>query len=437
MRPIDYKELNSLFLSEYSDYIEKYPIAIDILALPLRFHLLGIYYSFDKVLFTASDIAGVFFYRFYLFLVMQILPVRKKRILTIFNGRFTVISEALALYASKHNIKVESHDNRLSPIKKLSRALLLKEIFIFKIGLSVFARKIIKKIRINSNSDFISINDDILNKLNSSVENDMDYLVRVIKFFNIQEVMCDNDCYPESVILSKAFSKAKVRFTVINHGYISDQSYVGSLPINADMLFVWTEFEKMAIKSMIGCNEFSKIDCIGFPKLEKINNLIKKNIVLCIMAPIIDCVENDAYIESINKIYAIISSFNLDLIIRLHPAERGNKKIVEKLNSCGFALSQRSLLDELSRSRIVIGSYSSALVEAAYNGIPAYQINELDCKKWLSQLKIIPLDNVIKISFIDLIAILAKTNNCVLDRTYKDSFAGIYKNLSDYLNTSF
>ena len=198
-----------------------------------------------------------------------------------------------------------------------------------------------------------------------------DGVTKLMTRWDIRLIIADGDSLPHLRVIGSVAKRRGCPFIVLAHGYAQNPKLISLAPIHADYLLTWTEQQAEDIRAVLPSAQRSKVLCFGYPKdLSEPSSLADS--LLIVWHP----TRQDDLVEQVRELRAVIDQYAADgfkVRLRFHPKEDRHTEFLHELDR-EVEISNEVLETALQRAAVVIGSRSSALVEAAMSGIPTYQL---------------------------------------------------------------
>ena len=340
-----YKNFRELLDKDYGVYYNRYPNAfliLDFIAQMRTYESLfpGSKYKDNDLYFSIyidSIIDSRFFsfiYSFYIAVFSYFLRFRARKF-TIHNGipeqKFNGLSGIIQSIAKENNWRVIEQGNVLH--EKIDY-LLFKKISPYRCFIGLRTKKFIKKFRkVDKRTWFCLLNNkNLMEALDRSVSQDIRRTSRIVRNLGIDIFVNTGDSSGQARILIESSKINGSKTITFAHGYFKEDSLIGVAPVRSDKLILWTKKQKEGVLRAIGELETEKLSNIGFPKdlsaIKKKNDTVTSLLLMGYMFSIIRSDETDFAFQEIIKSIREISE---RVIIRLHPLERDEDKVIEKL----------------------------------------------------------------------------------------------------------
>lgn len=217
----------------------------------------------------------------------------------------------------------------------------------------------------------------LLEKLEQICRDEVVWISRQLSSCRVGRIVLMEDSSSIAQLLCIAAQTIGVPATVIAHGYIQDPKLISICPINADKLLVWTEEQEKALTAVLSPEQASRVEFVGFPKLQPNPRAGLPNRLLYAAEPLFSTDRPPLPWPRLCQLFWALSKNGFDVILRLHPKDLIHGDLLKEAGLTGcVTLSKVSLHEELMLAGIVLGSNSSVLVEAAFAGRRAVQIEE-------------------------------------------------------------
>lgn len=196
----------------------------------------------------------------------------------------------------------------------------------------------------------------------------------------VRAIVTIDDAQGDSRLVIRAAAEAGIRTIVVAHGFIVHPCLRSICPPIADVLLVWTPQQRDAICKVIDPDLADRIRYLGFPKRYSCNSARSLADGECLIATSLlqPLLGEEGFRQSFHALISTCSAECLSVHIRLHPKERHKPDVLQFLEDLNVHPDDRPIDEALRNSSLVLGSQSSVLVEAAFSGIPSFQVKELD-----------------------------------------------------------
>ena len=385
-----HKEFRAKLYSQYSEHYESYPNAS--LVLDYLFQLLthsqyenSWVDQWDIDLYISTIVKDDFttrFYCHYITLFSFIFFFRKKQLTihsSLVEDKFPGINSILQEIADKKDGQLILQDN---PVRILD-ALFLRSFYPYRSFIGQKTKKLIKQFeQLNKDQIIEKLNDrNFMHDLDKSVLSDVNRTAKLIERLNINIFFNSGDSSANARVLIQSLKNTGRKVFSFAHGYITEETLLGIVPVYSQKLILWTEKQKSDISKFIPKNYGSKLSFIGFPKNFKISKHNNSSGILLIMGYIEPILEDVALSKLLKKTVNTLKQYD-DITIRLHPHERENRKIVDRfIEDNELIKSFNELRDDIDTHRFILGANTSAMIEAASTGKKIYELAELKDKK--------------------------------------------------------
>lgn len=184
---------------------------------------------------------------------------------------------------------------------------------------------------------------------------------------------------PGPASLRKAAEIAEIPYHVIAHGYIQDPKLISIAPIRSTSLSVWSPLQKREVMACIPKRDGQRVKYSGLPLDKKCGKFESVFDVLFILEPLGVLNSADSRKRASKIALASLAQKGLSTRVRVHQKDLARKDLCEMLELLGVDwadISQGNIARDLLETRVVIGTNSSVLFEAAALGISSFQILE-------------------------------------------------------------
>lgn len=228
------------------------------------------------------------------------------------------------------------------------------------------------KIAANHGMDFALESEALLERLDVDGKRNFELIKTVISKSNIKIFLMDGDTVPHAQIYCLAAQQLNIPYVVFAHGYIQNPRLVGIAPIKGDFLIPWTYQQFEDLSAYLQDHDARKLRYFGYPK-EVFSGAGNADQVLIAWHTLLDRdrkAEADDLLSTIRRIRA--EGYRIS--VRLHPKDANDRQLCELLAKENVEISRKSLRDDISQAELVIGSFSSVMVEAAMSGKNVLQL---------------------------------------------------------------
>lgn len=211
-------------------------------------------------------------------------------------------------------------------------------------------------------------------ELKNSYQKDINYISKVQKKMNLTGALINTDQTPFGVLFAKAAHKNNINTAILAHGNFRNPYLISVLPLNAKRIFVWSKQTELLINSTYQKKVSEKIAGIK-------NNIVKKNPyrnnILFAASPVNQIIKNKKK-KIFLKILKYLSQMAkpAKLIYCMHP-EDSKTELSKLFKNLKITISAKSIYNEATKAKIVLGSHSSFLFESIKSGIKAIQIKDI------------------------------------------------------------
>ena len=398
-RRLSYKEVTTLIEKQFSWLKIKYPLSYYYLETEIRLSLAGDHFALEQNLKKYSKVS---------ILKILLLKVWQKALILLKLPYYFVNKKTAYLNISRHlqlqkrlykgfrqeGIEVLSH-----PPKYLKMFNTEKYVPLGPIVTSTFElRSLHRRIAMVGLYDFLASEKEIKrleNVLHKRVKNISIFL----KLLRIKYLILQNEHSPYEKILILAATRIGAKIIVIAHGYFQKaSSLVTVAPIRAEELIVWTPSQREMLLGETGYNE-KKISYYGWPF--EVSEQIYK---LPDFRPlfILSDIDNDFDEKEFELTVEVLTKFavaNPEFCIRPHPSFYRSTTHRKKLIQTKFDqyIKNETLIEQLRQSNLVTGHDSSVLVQAYFENIPTFRIEEISILD-IPEVPIISLDKILSMA---------------------------------------
>ncbi|MDA9671045.1 hypothetical protein N9T57_02780 [Paracoccaceae bacterium] len=398
-RRLSYKEVTNLIDKQFSWLKTKYPLSYYYLETEIRLSLAGDHFALEQNLKKYSKIS-----------ILKILLLTVWKIaLTSIKLPYCYADKKTAYLNISRHLQLQKRLNkgfRQKGIEVLSHPLKYLKMFNTRnyvplgpiVSSSFDLRSLHRHIAMIGLYDFLASEKE-LKKLEKVLHKRVRVMSRFMKLLRIKYLILQNEHSPHEKILTLAAAEIKAKIIVIAHGYFQKSgSLVTVAPIRAEELIVWTPSQREMLLKETGYNE-KKISYYGWPfevsepicKLPNFSPLF----ILSDIDNDFDEKEFELTVEVLKKFAAAHSKFR----IRPHPSFYRSATQRKKLIQTKFDqyIKIETLTEQLRQSYLVTGHDSSVLLQAYFENIPTYRIEEISILD-IPEVPIISLDKILSMA---------------------------------------
>lgn len=191
---------------------------------------------------------------------------------------------------------------------------------------------------------------------------------------NVRLFLADGDTLPHSRFYCRAAHEIGVPYIVFSHGYIQDLQLLSIAPIYADYHVTWTEQQLKDLAGAVSPPDAQKVICFGYPKSIFPSEGIK-GLALIAWHSLVDC-DRAKEMAAIGVLVERARAEGYQVRLRLHPKDRRDSNLYEACRKLNIEVSDNLLETDIRDAEIVLGSYSSVMIEAAMSGKTVLQISD-------------------------------------------------------------
>lgn len=215
-------------------------------------------------------------------------------------------------------------------------------------------------------------------KLLTKLENQSRKNFEKVKLFlikaNVRLFIADGDTLPHARFYCQAAREIGAPYIVFSHGYVQDRQLLSIAPIHADYHITWTEQQRNDLASAIDPSDAQKVLFFGYPKAHFQSEPVK-NLALIAWNSLVDS-DRDAEISAITSLVKRARSEGYDIRLRLHPKDKKDQALMRQCELLDLEISKNTLDVDIRDAEVVLGSYSSVMIEAAMSGKKVLQLAE-------------------------------------------------------------
>lgn len=215
---------------------------------------------------------------------------------------------------------------------------------------------------------------DLLASLNSDGKRNFCLIKSLLIKSKTKLVLTDGDTVPYAQMLCRAARQLGIPYVVFAHGYIQNPRLVGIAPINGDYLIPWTKGQFDDLAAELEEADILKLRYFGYPK-EVFSSEVNSGQALIVWHTLLDR-DREADIKDLVSSCRRVRDEGYEIRLRLHPKDNNDQELRKLLAEENINISKRSLGDDIREAEIIVGSYSSVLVEAAMSGKCAMQFSK-------------------------------------------------------------
>lgn len=359
----NFKAFDREFLTEYSEFSQKFPLLFLCLERELRKEFDGREELHQRSLASLSNSRNGFFkniiIKAYLFYVCRWGRLNSDTMLV--NISFNkYLSEKVS--ASFENVESLSDKKFFNiPISKiLNRAINIDDVICDIYG--YVKKNNIGKLR----QDFLSCE-----SFEKRLVDNTNILKTLFKKVNIKYLVLDGDGPPVPRLLCQCARDLDIPSVIFAHGFVQDPKLITIAPLKADIFFSWSEGQAEWLREETKDNRFLHY---GF----FLETAVKKNpkyIFIC--ESMIFAEEAAERVSQISWMSSLLEKKGYKVKVRFHPKnvkERSPVDLIFLAESKGLKVSSGDLKEDLAEAVAVISSGSSVLVQAAIYGVPAFHV---------------------------------------------------------------
>lgn len=283
-------------------------------------------------------------------------------------GSFKTLSEAIAAELSARGLRSFSDQRVLGFARN-------KQLH----ALTVRGRQFKRALRrgLAKGMDVMAQEEAIIAALDTEILANRDAVLRYLDASRIRVIVSDGDCMYFSRVIAEAAKELGIPFAVIAHGYVQNPYLATIAPIFGDMFVAWTEGQVAALAASIDAEDVPKLHHFGFPKVPELTTTRQPGRVLMVWNPLVLHGGSRAVAAAdVARIATALAGAGLKPVLRMHPRDRRDPVLQEAFDTAGLERDHDLLGAALGRSDVVLGSFSSVLVEAAATGRPVLQFSD-------------------------------------------------------------
>ena len=396
-RTLSYKEVNDLIEKQYSWLKRKYPLSYYYLETEIRLYLTGDRFALGQHLKIYSEIsifrivllAG---YKMVLYIIALLSGQVSKRIIYLNIARHPELQEKLNTELKQGGLEVLEHPPKYLKMVQMKKYVPLGPIVNHTFKLRNL-RRLIRRIGL---LDFLA-SDKNLNKLENVLDKRIKNIAALLFHLKIKYLILQNEHCPHEKILILAAERIEAKTIIMAHGYFQKSgALVTVAPIRADELIVWTASQLEMLLKETDASDYQKVSYYGWPYESFQWNSKRPD-----MSPlfILSDIDNDFDEKKFKLTVEILTKFvaaHPGVRIRPHPSFRVSNSPRKKLIQTKFDqyIKNETLIEQLRQSNLVTGHDSSVLVQAYYEKIPTYRIEEISILD-IPEVPIISLDKIL------------------------------------------
>lgn len=217
----------------------------------------------------------------------------------------------------------------------------------------------------------------LMERLDRAVRRDVRRLEWIVTHFGIELILMEDASSGGGRLVSTAARNVGAKTIVVAHGYVVNRFLVTICPVRSDALVLWTKAQANEIGRMLPPVDRRRLYYVGYPLHGPMHQTPPKGKhLLFVSEPLGMDGRCDENLEALAPVVAKLRDFGYRIRFRLHPKDWRTQEVAQGVRSWGVELSFGNLQDALREADIVVGSNSSCLVEAAYQGKIVFQIAE-------------------------------------------------------------
>ncbi|MEZ9778937.1 hypothetical protein, partial [Vibrio sp. 10N.261.54.A5] len=302
-------------------------------------------------------------------------------------GRFSSLREMLSSKLCGYNLVVSRNG---ATCKLYSYILKLNVDWISLLVRGGVEKKVVHMLENICNDNNIDMLE--LKKIEIDLKIELEFALKCIEKYDVKYAFLNGDFEFRDRLFVMAMNLSKRKTFVFCHGYVQDPLFISINPFIVSKYLMW-DCHQVTLMEKNGVEKDRLID-FGYPKSITDNTNHKNSIIFC-CEPIID---NDVLNEDyISLLKAITIDLDSPIFVRLHPKETKSTLLIAELNKIpNIKISSRTLNEDFDRAKFVIGTNSSTLVEALYNGINSIQVKEF--KKYdFPGVSVLKVENIVNV----------------------------------------
>lgn len=214
----------------------------------------------------------------------------------------------------------------------------------------------------------------LLRALDRQGQKNFERIKRFLTKANIKLFLADGDTTPHTRLYCLAARQLQVPYIVFAHGYVQDLQLVSVAPINADYFIPWTEQQLRDLAAAVKESDAQKLRYFGYPKAVFPSAGVAE-LALIAWHSLFDC-DRAKEIEAIKSLTRRAQAEGYNVRLRLHPKDRSDNILRETFSNMNVDVSTNALDVDILDSEIVLGSYSSVMIEAAMSGNKVLQVSD-------------------------------------------------------------
>ncbi|QDS96352.1 hypothetical protein FF011L_51600 [Roseimaritima multifibrata] len=178
-------------------------------------------------------------------------------------------------------------------------------------------------------------------------------------------------------IICAAAEQCGIPVVEVAHGYTQCPNLISVSPVIASVEVVWSDQLASRIRCFGLPSDRCRVVSFGFPKsLVCRCPLPRFRQALVLVNPIsrMSVREREIYHSEMSHVLRMFCDHGWLVKLRVHPSEKYLSVVADFFCDFDVILRKDTLENDLANSRIVVGTASSVLVEALFNGIPVIQL---------------------------------------------------------------
>jgi len=231
-----------------------------------------------------------------------------------------------------------------------------------------------KFMRIAAKSGIVSALErkELLKKMDVEGKRNFELIKAVIVKSKIRLFFTDGDTQPHAQMYCRAARELNIPYVIFAHGYIQNPMLVGIAPINGLYLIPWTRNQFEDLAAHLDDHDARKLRYFGYPK-ELFSGVGCTEEVLIAWHTVLDR-DREADLASLLATIYRVRAEGYKVKVRLHPKDSNDDQLCQFLAKQNVDISRRSLQDDIRSAGLVIGSFSSVMVEASMSGKKVLQL---------------------------------------------------------------